>query len=268
MMHLVEVDVVGLQSAQAAFARGANVICRKPVIVGTFAHFPVHLGGIEEVDPVFECRIHERVAFALTRVRAKVHRPQAEAANFESRASETGILHCHRGLPRPPRPRRYGAAGTRLSRFYSRRQVLRRRMGVDRTGRLRPTPTCNRLQSDPPALARTIAPMSAHNARTLFSVEGHAVCPHKEDSCLPTLPPVPSAYCAILSNFSGMSSRCSPWSSTYTPMRLNVATGIWFSPAWPSGEWIGSTKSGTAWCSISPSMRRCGGRPARRPSSF
>src|SRR3989304_4888957 len=51
VMHLVEVDVVGLQSSQAAFTRLADVIGRQTPLIGTFAHLSIDLCGEDNPLP-------------------------------------------------------------------------------------------------------------------------------------------------------------------------------------------------------------------------
>jgi len=58
-----------------------------------------------------------------------------------------------------------------------------------------------------------------------------------------------------------------PWAGQVT-WKVQLPAGNVGSRTWSKPSRSGSTKSGTAWCSISPNMRRCGARLARRPSSF
>ncbi|KAG1432787.1 hypothetical protein G6F57_022699 [Rhizopus arrhizus] len=45
VMHLVQVDVVGLQAAQAILARFPDVVCGQPAVIGPQPHGLVALGG-------------------------------------------------------------------------------------------------------------------------------------------------------------------------------------------------------------------------------
>src|SRR5262249_40522939 len=53
----------------------------------------VHVGGVEEVDAVFEGPVHDGEAVGLARVRAEVHGAEAEAAHLEPGASEMRVVH-------------------------------------------------------------------------------------------------------------------------------------------------------------------------------
>src|SRR5439155_8073029 len=126
VVHLVEVDPVRAEAAQALLARAPDVNRRQPDIVRPGTHSPVHLGGqhdavapaavlcqpaaddllghtlaalpavdvggIEEVEAELERPVHDREALALRRLGAEVHRAEAEAAHLESRASELRVL--------------------------------------------------------------------------------------------------------------------------------------------------------------------------------
>src|SRR5215217_4038345 len=52
VVHLVEVDVVGLQSAQARLARAPDVVGGQPAVVGAETHRLVHLRGEDDVVAV------------------------------------------------------------------------------------------------------------------------------------------------------------------------------------------------------------------------
>ncbi|KAG0770808.1 hypothetical protein G6F22_017070 [Rhizopus arrhizus] len=91
-MHLVQVDVVGLQAAQAILARFPDVVCGQPAVIGPQPHGLVDLGGQ-----------HDAVA------------PRA-AADFEARTPEMCILHIRAPLACPTRPcLQQAAAASRCS---------------------------------------------------------------------------------------------------------------------------------------------------------
>ena len=48
VVHLVQVDVIGLQAAQAGFAGAANVQRREAAFVGPVAHIAVDFGGDDD----------------------------------------------------------------------------------------------------------------------------------------------------------------------------------------------------------------------------
>jgi hypothetical protein len=76
VVHLVEVDVVGLQPAQAVLAGLATLLH-----VGRL--WPaVDVGGVEEVDAVLERLVHDREAGCLVGYPAEVHRPERETADL------------------------------------------------------------------------------------------------------------------------------------------------------------------------------------------
>ena len=127
VMHLVQVDVIGLQPAEALVARGADVSRRQPAVVRPLGHRAEDLGrehdllaasaalrepaaddllgragtlrsavavrGVEEVDPELERAIHDLVRVGLARERAEVHRAEADRADAQRGTSETSILH-------------------------------------------------------------------------------------------------------------------------------------------------------------------------------
>ncbi len=126
-MHLVEVDVIGLQTPQARVARGADVARREPAVVRPVGHRAEHLRGehdllaplatlrepraddllgaaralrsavavrgVEEVDAELERAIHDRVRVGLGRQRPEVHRAEADRADTECGAAETSVFH-------------------------------------------------------------------------------------------------------------------------------------------------------------------------------
>jgi hypothetical protein len=132
VVHLVEVDVVGLQPAQAVLAGLADVVGGEVPVVRAGAHRLVDLGrendplpapalgepaaddllrgaeallhvrglraavdvgGVEEVDALFERLVHDREAGRLVGDPAEVHRPEREPADLQARASEVRVLH-------------------------------------------------------------------------------------------------------------------------------------------------------------------------------
>ncbi len=130
VVHLVEVDVVGLQAPQAVVARLTDVQRRQLRRVRPLAATAVDLrrehgllppatalreppaddllglgaavdvGGVEEVDARLERRVHELVARRLVGLGAEVHRAQAQRADAEAGAAEEAVIHAG-NLPRP-----------------------------------------------------------------------------------------------------------------------------------------------------------------------
>ena len=128
VVHLVEIDVIGLQAAQAFFAGAADVIGGQEALVGPFAHAPedlggdddflaptaalrepapddllgdafahfpaVDVGGVEEVDAQFQGAIHDGERIFFGGVRAEVHRAQTQRADFQAGAAQWDIVHC------------------------------------------------------------------------------------------------------------------------------------------------------------------------------
>ncbi len=116
MVHLVEVEVIGLQPAQRAFARLADVERREPLLVRPVPHVAEYLGGehdffapaaslgepapdnllgdaladlptvdvggVEEVDPELKRAVHDPECVRLACMRAEIHRSKAEAADL------------------------------------------------------------------------------------------------------------------------------------------------------------------------------------------
>src|SRR5205823_1944948 len=147
VVHLVEVDAVGLQAAEALVARAPDVVRGEPRVVRPLAHRGIDLGGeddrlaaaaalrepaaddllgdalaaapavdvrrVEEVDAGLARAVHEREAFALAGERAEVHGPEAEAADAQPAAAEMDVLHgrvlARRDGP-PYRPRSFESA--------------------------------------------------------------------------------------------------------------------------------------------------------------
>ena len=133
VVHLVEVDVVGLQAPQAVVARLTDVQRRqlrrvRPLVAtavdlgrehgllppATALREPpaddllglgaaVDVGGVEEVHARLERRVHQLVARRLVGVGAEVHRAEAQGADAEAGAAEEAVIHAG-NLPRPRRP--------------------------------------------------------------------------------------------------------------------------------------------------------------------
>src|SRR5438128_3388221 len=135
VVHLVEVDVVGAQAAQAALARLADVRGGEAPVVRTRAHPPVdlrreddplapaatlrepaaddllgdalarapavHVGRVEEDDPELERAVHDCEAVALAGEWAEVHGAEAEPADPEPALAETDVVHA--GVSTTPR---------------------------------------------------------------------------------------------------------------------------------------------------------------------
>ena len=117
VMHLIEVDVVGLQPPQAGIARGANMASGEPAIIRPVRHRPIQLGGehhllapitaerepptndllgcahalvapvaigrVEEIDPQIKGAIHDRAGFLLGSLRPEVHRAETQLAHLQ-----------------------------------------------------------------------------------------------------------------------------------------------------------------------------------------
>jgi len=116
VVHLVQIDVVGFQPAQAFVARGADVISGEFHLVGPLAHAPVdfggqhhffappaalrkpaaddvlgdafaqlptiHVGRVEKVDPQIQRGVHDTEAVFFAGVRSEVHRSKAQPADL------------------------------------------------------------------------------------------------------------------------------------------------------------------------------------------
>ncbi len=127
VVHLVEVDDIGLQPPQRRLTRGDDVAEGQPLLVGPFAHPAVHLGGehdlvaapaalgeppaddllgdtlaelpsvdvgrVEEVDAVLERAVHDGVAVGFGGLGAEVHRAEAQPADRQAGAAEIRVLH-------------------------------------------------------------------------------------------------------------------------------------------------------------------------------
>ena len=127
VVHLVEVDVIGLQAAQAGVARVADVARREAAVVGPLGHRAVDLrrehdllapasalrepaaddrlgrartlvaavavGGVEEVDAVLERAVHDDARVGLARQRPEVHGAETQLAHPQRGTSESAVLH-------------------------------------------------------------------------------------------------------------------------------------------------------------------------------
>src|SRR5689334_13439376 len=127
VVHLVEIDAIGAQAAEALVARAPDVVRGEPAVVRPFAHLRVDLGReddsvpsrrvlrepapddllrdalaglpavdvgrVEEVDAGVERAIHDREAVGLARERPEVHRAEAEAAHAQTGTAETDVVH-------------------------------------------------------------------------------------------------------------------------------------------------------------------------------
>src|SRR5690606_41203767 len=67
--------------------------CALPICAALVLAPPVDVGRVEEVQTGVERRVHDGVAVGLVGLRTEVHRPEDEAADLESRASELRVLH-------------------------------------------------------------------------------------------------------------------------------------------------------------------------------
>ncbi len=122
-MRLVEIDIVGLEPAQALLAGADDVLAAEPGIIGSRAHFPatfsrqhdplagaarldpapnnflggpgaarraakrVDIGGIEERDAGLVGHVHNAKRGRLVGLVAERHRAQADLADFEAGAA-------------------------------------------------------------------------------------------------------------------------------------------------------------------------------------
>ncbi len=127
VVHLVKVDVVGLEAPQAPLARGADVPGRQVILVRPLAHLAVHLGGehdllapaaplrepaaddllghalallppvdvggVEEVDPQLQRAIHDRERVGFGRFGTEVHRAEAEPTDLQTCPTELDVAH-------------------------------------------------------------------------------------------------------------------------------------------------------------------------------
>src|SRR4051794_33116779 len=127
VMHLVEVDVVGLQPLERTVTRKADVARRQERVVGPVAHRaeqlrgddsllaataalreppaddllgdafallpPVDVGAVEEVDAVLDGAVHDPVRVILARLRPEVHGAEDEAGDGQTGAAEVRVLH-------------------------------------------------------------------------------------------------------------------------------------------------------------------------------
>src|SRR5579863_10004843 len=126
-MHLIEVDVVGLQASQRSLARVADVACGEKRVVGPVAHRAVELGGdhhllaasptlretpaadllgeslallpavdvrrLEEVEARIERRVHDLERRGFVGLRTEVHGAEAQAADGETGPTEVCVFH-------------------------------------------------------------------------------------------------------------------------------------------------------------------------------
>ena len=129
MVHLVQVDVVGLQPLERTFHRLADVQRGELLLVRPVAHAPVHLcghhhflapaaalgkpashnllggafadlpavdiGGIEEINAEFERLIHNGEGVFLFRLGPEVHRPQAQPGNLQASPAKLCVFHIY-----------------------------------------------------------------------------------------------------------------------------------------------------------------------------
>ena len=132
MVHLVQIDVIGLHSLQARVAGKPNVLGGQAFFVGpvfefakahvaidfgsdndalaavaalreipaqnllgdTFPGFPsVHVGGVPKVDAQIKGVIHDFVRIFFGRLRAEVHGSQTQTRNLQAGSAQTGVLH-------------------------------------------------------------------------------------------------------------------------------------------------------------------------------
>jgi hypothetical protein len=132
VVHLIQVDVIGLQPPQARLAGAANVVGRQPAIVRAESHRLVHLrrqddvvavpaalqpsadgllrdavpllhvrglraavdvGGVEEADARIHRGVHNREAGRLVHGVAEVHGPQTNPADHQTGSAQMPVRH-------------------------------------------------------------------------------------------------------------------------------------------------------------------------------
>ncbi|KAG0922913.1 hypothetical protein G6F32_014469 [Rhizopus arrhizus] len=117
VVHLVQVDMVGLQPAQAGLAGAADVVRRQTTIIRARPHRLVHLGrqyqavtlatalqpapddlfreaeALRHVDAGVHGSIHDGKAGRLIGKLAEVHGAKAQPADLQARAAQRGIVH-------------------------------------------------------------------------------------------------------------------------------------------------------------------------------
>jgi hypothetical protein len=131
VMHLVQVDAVGLEAPETRFTGPFDVQCGQARMIRPVAHAPVdfrgeddlaspaaalreptaddlfrpslaelpsiHVRRIEKIQPGVERPVHDRETVGLVGLRTEIHRAQAQAADLDPRSTELHILH--RGPP-------------------------------------------------------------------------------------------------------------------------------------------------------------------------
>ena len=112
----------------------------------------VDVRGVEEVDARLQGGVHEGVAVALVGLGAEVHRPQDEAADLESGASELRVLH-----------------GSPANSFERARSKVRLRRAV-RTGPARPVPP--RVVAGPPRWPASSMTVSSASGQAFGQLPG------------------------------------------------------------------------------------------------
>ena len=127
VMHLVEVDMVGLHAPEAGIARRSDVASRQATVVGPVRHgaehlrgqhhlfpsaaalgqptshnllcgartlvAPVPVGGVKEVDAQFQRLVHDGPRIRLGGLRPKVHGAEAQLADLQSGTAKTSVAH-------------------------------------------------------------------------------------------------------------------------------------------------------------------------------
>src|ERR1039457_5279665 len=127
VVHLIEVDVIGLQAPEGSLACVADVARREERVIGPVAHRAVELGrdhhllatpstlsepaaddlfgdalallpavdvgGVEEVEARVQRSVHDLVGCRFVGLGAEVHGAEAEATDGESGTAEVCVLH-------------------------------------------------------------------------------------------------------------------------------------------------------------------------------
>ena len=130
VVHLVQVEVVGVEAAQAGLTRVPDVPGGETTFVGPVPHLAIHFAGqddllapaaalgqpaaddplrvsctgpvgpatvavgrVEEVDAVLEGTVHNRPAVLFRGLGTEVHGSQAQAAHLQSSTTQVRIVH-------------------------------------------------------------------------------------------------------------------------------------------------------------------------------
>ena len=129
VVHLVQIDMVGLQPPQAVLAGLPDMECREPSLIRPVPHPAIDLrrqnhffaapaalreppaenllgdaladlptidiGGIEKVDLMLQSPIHYSEAVSLGCLGPEIHTSEAHATHAKPRSTEVDVLHDH-----------------------------------------------------------------------------------------------------------------------------------------------------------------------------